>query len=174
MKSLQAGEKNAAGITLAVLALSIFVYVTVAAQEFRDVSRWFPVGVSLVGIVLCLAVLLWELGIVTAGKSESLEGDATEGDTESSMTARRGFFTYMAWLVALAAALMLFGAPIAVFAWLLAFFRIRSKESWIRSLLYALAALLAVVALAALVHLFLPTGSVIPSGTWVPHVNIKF
>jgi hypothetical protein len=174
MRSLVAGSKNVIGIVLTLLALSVFVYAIFAAKEFRDVSRWFPIGVSVVGVVLALLVMLWELGVVTAGSSESLEGDAAEADSDSSMSARRGFLVYMSWLVALAAALVLLGAPIAVLGWLLLFFRFQSKEGWIRSLLYAIAAVVAIVLLGALLHLFLPAGYLIPSGTWVPHINIKF
>jgi hypothetical protein len=174
MRALLAGPKNVIGIALTLLALGVFVYAIFAAQGFRDVSRWFPIGVSVVGVVLALAVMLWELGIVTAGSSESLEGDAAEADSDSSMSARRGFVVYMSWLVALAAGLVFLGAPIAVFGWLLLFFRFQSREGWGRSLLYSLAAVVALVLLGAILHLFLPAGSLVPSGTWVPHINIKF
>lgn len=41
-------------------------------------------------------------------------------------------------------------------------------------MLYALAATLAVVVLGAILHMFLPVGYLIPSGTWVPVVHLKF
>jgi hypothetical protein len=174
MRALLSRPKNVAGILLTSLSLVIFAYSFVAAHEFRQISQWFPTGVAAVGFVLALAVMLWELGIVTWGASESLEGDVTENDSESSRSPLRGFFTYMAWLVVLAAALLTVGAVLAVFVWLLLFFRFLSKESWIRSLLYSVAAIVVIAVLTALLHLFLPAGFLIPSGEWIPRINIKF
>lgn len=174
MRALLSRQKNVPGVLLTTLSLLIFLYALFAGQEFRPISQWFPVGVSGVGVVLSVLVLLWELGIVTWGAGESMEGDVTEGDAESSISPLRGFFTYMAWLVVLAASLLVFGAIITIFVWLLAFFRFRSKEGWVRSILYALAAVVAVAVLTAFLHLFLPAGYLIPSGEWIPRINIKF
>jgi hypothetical protein len=174
MRALLSRPKNVPGIILTTMSLVIFTYGIIEAQNFRAISQWFPIGVSVAGVLLSLVVMLWEYGIVTWGVSESMEGDVTEGDRESSVPAVRGFFTYLAWFAVLAAGLMIFGALLSIFTWLLLFFRFRSKESWLRSTLYALAAVVVVAVLTALLHLFLPTGYLIPSGSWIPRVNIKF
>ncbi len=111
---------------------------------------------------------------MTVGASEGLEGDATEGDGESSMTPLRGFITYMAWLVIFIASLMTLGAVISIFVWLVLFFHFRSKEGWIRSVLYSLAAVFVVAVLTSLLHLFIPVGWLLPSGSWIPQINIRF
>lgn len=174
MRTLLSGQKNVPGLILTGLSIVVFLVGLFGSADFRDISRWFPMGVSIAGIALALGTLLWELGIVRFGVSDSFEADASGGDGESSMTPLRGFLVYMAWVAALMLGLMVFGTLIAVFVWLFFFFRFRSKEGWVRSLLYSLAAVAVIVILTSILHLFVPIGWLLPSGDWIPQVNIRF
>lgn len=174
MRALLSQPKNIPGIILTVFSVVLCTNAMFAAQGFRQISQWFPSGISFVGLVLSLVVMLWEFGIVTVGSAESIEGDATEGDAHSSVSAVRGFLTYMAWLTVLAATMMLFGGLLSILVWLVLFFRFRSRESWLRSVLYSLAAIFAIAALAVVLHVFLPVGSILSSGDWMPKINIRF
>jgi hypothetical protein len=66
MRAVITEGKSIPGLILVGISLATFIVGLVGSNEFREVSRWFPMGVSIGGIVLALAGLPWELGIVTA------------------------------------------------------------------------------------------------------------
>lgn len=116
------------------ILLSLF-FIVVGAYAVHSALRWsfkaalFPLSVSIPLIILAATQLLLEL----FGKAESASGPAMDLDLASDVppdVARSRVINIFLWVAGFILLVLLFGFPIAVPLFMLAYLRLQSRESW--------------------------------------------
>lgn len=179
------------GVTLSAIvlgALAVF-----GATQFRPVSQWFPMMISVATALLGLLVLCVDViaersalkhsplagsvplgnGPVAAGPAGDVpEDEATSDEAATTDTDSRGvllgFVKYMAWISGFAVLLVLIGMPLAVPLWMILFIRIAAKESYLYAGISAAAMTTLLFFVAALLDMAFPVGVLIDSGAIIP------
>ncbi len=114
--------------------LSLF-FIVVGAYAVHSALGWsfkaalFPLSVSIPLIILAATQLLLEL----FGKAESASGPAVELELASDVppdVARSRVINIFLWVAGFILLVFLFGFPIAVPLFMLAYLRLQSRESW--------------------------------------------
>ncbi len=162
-------SKAVASLVISTSFLVLMVGALLLSLQFKAVSAWFPLFVSISGSTLSLIAVI--VDIYALRKRASGDLDQTQEEEEAdpiSASTLRGLLRHVSWLVGFGLALFLFGAPLAIAGWLAAFVRFESRESWLRVILSALVACGVVIAFSAAFGLALPRGALIPSSSWIP------
>ena len=147
------GRKRAPLIFL--LAVTAYLMVAwVNAMMIHLVSdKIFPVTISSISIICCLALLI---RMMRASETDTIFADRAAGDDEA--TASHGLWGTLSWFAGLLLLSSLLGFILALAIFLVSFLRVRAGLGWVRVLILSLAGIAFMITMAGTLHRDFPPG----------------
>lgn len=138
--------RNKLGLLFSLALVVLFAGALVGAQGFRAQARLFPIVIGVVGLAVAVLQLGQEVrrqraAAVSAGRVDEAGPEAAVEETEEipPQERRRRTVAILGWLMAFTVAIWLLGFPAAVPIAVGAYLRLGAGESWLASLVFALA-----------------------------------